>query len=68
MATLYTVKKGDTLSEIAEKYYKTYSSYSTWKEYMNWLVTVNDIRNPNYIVVGQKLKMDGNPSVPKVST
>lgn len=68
MATMYTVKKGDTLSEIAEKYYKTYSKYSTWREYMNWLVVVNDISNPDYIVVGQKLKMDGQASAPKVST
>lgn len=69
MATLYTVKKGDTLSEIAEKYYKTYSSYSTWKEYMNWLVAINDISNPNYIVIGQKLKLDGqlNPSKPSTA-
>ena len=47
MAT-YTVKKGDTLSEIAVKYNTTVSK----------LVSLNDITDPDYIVVGQVLKLD----------
>ena len=45
MAT-YTVKKGDTLSHIALKYNTTVSK----------LASLNDIDNPNYIVVGQILR------------
>ena len=47
MAT-YTVKKGDTLSEIAVKHNTTVSK----------LVSLNDITDPDYIVVGQVLKLD----------
>lgn len=43
----YTVKKGDTLSKIAKKYGTTYQKIA--KE--------NGISNPNYIRVGQKLKI-----------
>lgn len=43
----YTVKKGDTLSGIAAKYGTTYQKIA--KE--------NGISNPNYIKVGQKLKI-----------
>ena len=43
----YTVKKGDTLSGIAAKYGTTYQKIA--KE--------NNISNPNYIKVGQKLKI-----------
>lgn len=49
MAT-YTVKKGDTLSEIAKKYNTTVSN----------LASLNNISNPNYIVVGQVLRLDSN--------
>lgn len=52
----YTVKKGDTLSEIANKY------NTTVKE----LADLNNIRNPNIIKIGQVLKIPGttvsNPS------
>lgn len=58
MAT-YTVKKGDTLSEIAQKYYKQYG-YSGTYAYMNHLVDINNIKDPNRIVVGQKIKLDGD--------
>lgn len=51
MAT-YTVKRGDTLSEIAQQY-KT-SGYSTYS-YMKKLVEWNDISNPDKIAVGQVL-------------
>lgn len=43
--TIYTVKKGDTLSEIAKKY------GTTWQK----IAADNNIQNPNVIYVGQKL-------------
>ena len=42
--TYYTVKKGDTLSKIALKYGTTYQA----------LPKLNNIKNPDYITVGQK--------------
>ena len=51
----YTVKKGDTLSEIAKKYGTT----------INNLVSLNSIKNPNLIYVNQKIKIftaSGNES------
>lgn len=52
MATTYTVKNGDTLSAIAAKYNTTVSK----------LVELNDITNPNFIVVGQVLTISGGTS------
>lgn len=52
MATTYTVKWGDTLSEIAVTYNTT----------VNNLVKLNNIQNPDYIVVGQVLKISGTAS------
>lgn len=46
---IYTVKRGDTLSEIAMKYNTTVSR----------LVQINNITNPNLIYVGQKIKVSG---------
>ena len=46
----YTVVKGDTLSEIAQKYGTT----------VDTLVQLNGIKNPNLIVVGQVLKLPGS--------
>lgn len=43
----YKVKKGDTLSAIASKYGTTYQA----------IAQLNNISNPNYIYVGQKLKI-----------
>lgn len=43
----HTVKKGDTLGEIAEKYGTTYQA----------LAKLNGIKNPNRIEVGQKIKI-----------
>lgn len=43
----YTVKKGDTLGEIAEKHGTTYFE----------LADLNGIKNPNRIEVGQKIKI-----------
>ena len=44
-ATYYVVKKGDTLSAIADKYNTTYQQ----------LASINNIKNPNLIYVGQRL-------------
>ena len=53
MATVYyTVKKGDVLSRIAKKYNTTVSN----------LAKLNNIKNVNYIVVGQKLIISGASS------
>ena len=45
----YTVVPGDTLTAIARKYNTT----------VNNLVKINNIANPNLIVVGQKIKISG---------
>jgi len=50
--TTYTVKKGDTLSEIAQKYNTTVKA----------LQSLNNIKDPNKIYVGQKLKISGGAS------
>lgn len=47
--TVYTVKKGDTLSGIASKYGTTYQR----------LAEYNNIPNPNLILVGQKIRIPG---------
>lgn len=52
MATTYTVVKGDTLSAIAKKYGTTVSN----------LVSLNNIKNANYIVVGQVLTISADSS------
>lgn len=49
---VYTVKRGDTLSEIALKYGTTISN----------IVTLNNIRNPSLIYPGQKLTININNS------
>lgn len=50
-ATTYTVVKGDTLSEIAVKYKTTVAK----------LVELNDIEDPDFIVVGQVLRLTDDP-------
>jgi LysM repeat protein len=45
--TVYTVKKGDTLSQIAAKYGTTYQAIAAY----------NGIKNPNVIRVGQKIRI-----------
>ncbi len=47
VVTTYTVKSGDTLSGIAAKYGTTYQE----------LARVNHIADPNFIAVGQKIKI-----------
>ena len=49
----YTVKSGDTLSDIASKYGTTYQH----------LAQINGISNPNLIYAGQKIKIDGTAPV-----
>jgi len=46
-ATYYTVKSGDTLSEIAERYGTTYQA----------IAAINGIENPDLIYPGQELKI-----------
>lgn len=59
MADTYTVQKGDTLSGIAEKYKSQYGYTNTYT-YMNKLVEINNISNPDRIVVGQVIKLTGS--------
>lgn len=49
--TVYTVKSGDTLSEIALKYNTTYQK----------LAKYNNIANPSIIYVGQKIRIPWKP-------
>lgn len=49
-SSTYTVKKGDTLSAIAKKYGTT----------VDKLVKDNNIKNPNLINIGQKIKIGGS--------
>lgn len=51
MADTYTVKKGDTLWGISRAHDTTVDA----------LVKLNNIKDPNYIVVGQVLKLKGDP-------
>jgi LysM repeat protein len=46
----YTVRKGDTLTKISQKYYGTASK---WRK----IADANKIKNPNKIRIGQKLKI-----------
>ena len=50
--TVYTVKKGDTLSAIAAKHGTTYQKIAAY----------NGIKNPNVIRVGQKIKIPTAPA------
>ena len=48
-----TVERGDTLTEIAVKYAGGYSKYKQ-------LATINNIKNPNLIYIGQKIYLTSN--------
>lgn len=58
MATTHTVVKGDTLWALAKKYNTT----------VNNLVKLNNITDPDYIVVGQVLVVSGNAVTVKKNT
>lgn len=61
----YTVKKGDTLSEIAWKYNSTYNYGSSVTAAYKKLAEINDIDDPDRIVVGQVLKLKADGTTPK---
>lgn len=56
---VYTVKSGDTLSHIALNYYG-----DAGKKWYMKIAEANGIDNPNYIQVGQELKIPGTPDSP----
>lgn len=58
MADIYTVVKGDTLSELAVKFKTTVSN----------LVNLNGIKDPDFIVVGQKLRLSGSAASTPTNT
>lgn len=58
MATTHTVVWGDTLSELAVRYGTTVKK----------LVELNDITDPDFIVVGQVLKLTGTPTTSNNTT
>jgi NitT/TauT family transport system substrate-binding protein len=57
----YTIKAGDTLSNLATKYY---GSYSKWDKI--YAVNKEVIKNPDYIFIGQKIKIP--PADPQPGT
>lgn len=59
--TTYTVKRGDTLWDIAKTYASSISG-STIQARINTLVKLNDIKNPDLILVGQVLKLSSSSS------
>lgn len=58
MATVYTVKSGDTLSKIATKYKTT----------VDRLVKLNNIKNKNLIYVGQKITISSSTKASTAKT
>ena len=48
--TVYVVKPGDTLSQIAE------DQYGSWKAYVK-IASVNKIKNPHLIYPGQSIRL-----------
>lgn len=63
----YVVKAGDTLSDIAAKFKSEYG-YSNTYTFMNELVKINDISDPNRIVIGQTINLSGSAATPKTNT
>lgn len=59
--TTYTVKRGDTLSEIAYTYSSSIAG-NTLNAKIDTLVSLNGIKNRNLIYVGQVLKLSGSGS------
>lgn len=54
---IYVVQAGDTLTAIADKYSTTVST----------LVKLNDIENPDYIVIGQKIALTSEDATPSTA-
>ncbi len=61
---IYTVQKGDTLSEICENYYDGDGSRDT----VNKLATFNNLEDPNFIKIGQELKIPSKDKLDKVKS
>ena len=61
MPDTHTVVWGDTLWDIAEKYFGDPNKY-------RYLANINGISNPNYIVVGQVIKLTTGGEKPTLST
>lgn len=66
MATTYTVKSGDTLWAIVQKY--DLLGETTIQKAINKVVSLNNLADPNYIVVGQVLKLDGTADTASKTT
>lgn len=58
MASYYTVQWGDTLTALAKRFGTTVSN----------LANINNIKDPDYIVVGQQLKTEGTAEPEKANT
>jgi LysM repeat protein len=56
--TTYVIQRGDTLAKIATRFGVT----------VKQLTDLNDIKNPNMIVVGQKLRIPGTGSAPAATS
>lgn len=67
MATTYTVKKGDTLSGIAVSFADIIEGSTIW-ERVKTLVNLNNIKDANFIVIGQVLKLTGEKEEAKTNT
>lgn len=65
--TTYVVKNGDTLSDIAARYPNDIAG-STIYARVQTLVDLNNIRDPNYIVVGQVLRFSSSGSSSTTTT
>lgn len=73
MATTYIVKKGDTLSKIAENYKDVIRDengnlISTNSARTKYLAKINDIPDPTRIVVGQTIIISGSAVTPAKTT
>lgn len=64
---LYTIKKGDTLWDLSEKYLG-----DPWEFPRIWCSNLNKIKDPDLIYVGQTIvipaTLDNNPSATRIST